>query len=219
MSDVLYIAAKAPHAGVVKTRLGTTIGHEHAVVLYRAFLHDLAARFATAPFAVGWYITPPDAWPELAPVVGNLFAQVTYQGEGDWTERQRCLFRAAASRGEERVILVASDSPQLSVTTVAAAFRQLEQHDVVLGPTQDGGYYLIGMRGWHDVLGTIPMSTHTVLRDILTQAWQSGVSVGLVETLFDIDEAVDLGALQQVVETQPDLVATRAALATLPLSE
>ncbi len=218
MSDVLYIAAKAPRAGLVKTRLGATIGHAQAVLLYRAFLHDLAARFATAPFAVGWYITPPDAWPELAPVVGNLFAQVIDQGEGDWPERQRSLFRAAASRGEARVILVASDSPQLSVTTVAAAFRQLEQHDVVLGPTQDGGYYLIGMRGWHDVLGTIPMSTHTVLRDILTQAWQSGVSVGLVETLFDIDEAVDLGALQQVVETQPDLVATRAALATLPLS-
>jgi len=75
----------------------------------------------------------------------NDAARVVAQGEGDWTERQRWLFRTAAARGEERIILVASDSPQLCVSTIIDAFHLLTQHHVVLGPTHDGGYYLIGM--------------------------------------------------------------------------
>jgi rSAM/selenodomain-associated transferase 1 len=215
----VYIAAKAPRAGFVKTRLGATIGHAHAAALYRAFLCDLAIRFANAPFPVGWYVTPPDAWTELAPLVGRRPTLVLAQGAGDWTARQRALFRHAAARGEDRVILVASDSPHLPVSIVAEAFDQLARHDVVLGPTHDGGYYLIGMRGWHDVLGAIPMSTHTVLDDILARARQANVSVKLVAPLFDVDVAADLSALQRVAQVRADLTATLAALTTLRLPE
>ncbi len=213
MTDILYIAAKAPRTGLVKTRLGAAIGHEGAVALYASFLRDLAARFADAPFALGWYVTPPDAWPELAPLVGAAGeARVLAQSEGDWTVRQRDLFRGAATRGEERVILAASDSPHLTVETVTAAFRTLDRHEVVVGPTYDGGYYLIGMRGWHDVLHGIPMSTGTVLDDLSARAEASGLSVGRVETMFDIDEAADLSGLRHILTTRADLPATRATV-------
>jgi len=216
--DILYIAAKAPRAGLVKTRLGAAIGHEGAVALYASFLRDLAARFARAPFALGWYVTPPDAWPELAPLVGAAGeARVLAQSEGDWTARQRALFRGASRRGEDRVILVASDSPQLTVETVTAAFRTLDRHEVVFGPTYDGGYYLIGMRGWHDVLQDIPMSTRTVLDDISARAAASGLSVGWVETMFDIDEAADLPRLRRILAARADLPATRATFAAYSL--
>jgi rSAM/selenodomain-associated transferase 1 len=219
INDTLYIAAKAPRAGLAKTRLGQAIGHERAVALYASFLRDLAARFAHAPFALGWYITPPDAWPELAPLVDAARgeARVLAQGEGDWTARQRDLFRGAAARGEERVILVASDSPHLTVDIVNAAFRALDRHELVVGPTHDGGYYLIGMRGWHDVLQGIPMSTRTVLGDIAARAEASGLSVGRVEPLFDIDEEDDLTQLRSLVRVRADLPATRAALAACGL--
>ncbi|MBI2323280.1 MAG: hypothetical protein HYU88_14575, partial [Chloroflexi bacterium] len=69
MREVLYIAAKAPRVGFAKTRLGEAVGQAQAVALYAAFLRDLAARFADAPFPVGWYVTPPDAWSEIAPLV------------------------------------------------------------------------------------------------------------------------------------------------------
>jgi hypothetical protein len=90
MSDSLYIAAKAPRIGLAKTRLGNSIGHEAAIALYKAFLQDLAARFAGTPFGCGWYVTPPDAWPEIAPLVTPCGkTRVLFQGDGDWTKRQR----------------------------------------------------------------------------------------------------------------------------------
>jgi len=143
---------------------------------------------------------------------------VLAQGEGDWTARQRALFRGAAARGEERVILVASDSPHLTVETVTAAFRALDRHEVVVGPTYDGGYYLIGMRGWHDILHGIPMSTGTVLDDISARAAASGLSVGRVETMFDVDEAADLQRLWCILDARADLPATRAAFVAYDLS-
>jgi rSAM/selenodomain-associated transferase 1 len=220
MKTVLYIAAKAPRAGEAKTRLGQAIGHEQAVALYRAFLQDIAARFTDAPFPIGWYVTPPDAWSELAALVGRGgSALVLAQGPGDWSERQRALFAGAAARGEDRVILVASDAPQITVDVVVAAFAALDEHDLVVGPGYDGGYYLIGMRGWHDVLCGIRMSTHTVLEDILARARSLGIAVAQVAPMFDVDEIQDLGALRTLAQQRPDLAATRAALLRLNLPD
>ena len=90
VSDALYIIAKAPRVGLAKTRLGRAIGDEAAIVLYKAFLRDLAARFADAPFECGWYLTLPDAWDDISPLVGpGREARVLFQKEGDLTERQR----------------------------------------------------------------------------------------------------------------------------------
>jgi rSAM/selenodomain-associated transferase 1 len=223
LKDTLYIAAKAPRAELTKTRLGRAIGHENAVALYKAFLIDLAARFADGPFALGWYVTPREAWEEIAPLVAphadwrGRATRVSIQPPGDWTERQRQLFRESAARGEDRIVLIASDSPHLAVGVVEEAFRALEVHDLVFGPTYDGGYYLIGMRGFHDVLSGIPMSTGTVLDDISARAKQIGVSIGWVETTFDIDEMEDLAHLRRIVGTRSDLAATRSALEALGL--
>src|SRR4051794_23651043 len=128
----LYIAAKAPRPGFAKTRLGQHLGHPAAISLYRAFLRDLGRRLAAIPArcacTLGWYVTPPEAWDEIAPFaapVGSGPVRVLAQGPGDWTVRQEALFAGAAARGEERTILVASDTPQLPVETIADAFRQL----------------------------------------------------------------------------------------------
>lgn len=222
--DALYIAARAPRPGFAKTRLGRQIGHAAATTLYRAFLRDLSAGLAGLPAScgctVGWYVTPPEAWGEIAPWLvrdARRPARVLAQGEGDWTARQHALFAGAAARGEGRTILVASDSPQITVELVVDAFRQLERHDVVLGPVHDGGYYLIGMRGWHDLLRGIPMSTGTVLREISGRARALGLAVGQVAPLFDIDEVEDLARLRALVAMRPDLVATRTALRDLGL--
>ncbi len=216
MSDALYVIAKAPRVGFAKTRLGRTIGHERAIVLYRAFLRDLAARFSSSPFTLGWYVTPPDAWPEISPLTGET-GRILFQREGDLTQRQRDLFRGAASRGEERTVLIASDSPHLTVEVVEEAFRCLERQDLVFGPTYDRGYYLIGMRGWHDVLHGMPMSVGTVLEGIIARARLSGLTVGLLEATFDVDVAEDIRHLRPLALERPDLSATRDALESLGL--
>jgi len=218
MTDAIYIIARAPRAGFAKTRLGNTIGHERAVALYKAFLTDLGARFSDAPFPLGWYITPPDSWPEIEELVGEC-GRVLFQGEGDLTRRQRDLFVGAEARGEGRVVLMAADSPHVGVEVVAEAFRLLEGgRDVVLGPTYDGGYYLVAMRRPHNIFED-PMSTGTELDDVIKRAERAGLSVGLLEATFDIDEADDLRRLAGPAFERSDLAATRAALEKLGLMD
>jgi rSAM/selenodomain-associated transferase 1 len=214
VSGRLWIAAKAPRAGLAKTRLARDLGEAAALDIYRGFLRDLAARLRDAPFALGWYLTPADAWDDLAPLVGGAgpAPRVLDQGDGDWTVRQRRLLRGAGERGEGRTVLISSDSPQVRVETIEDAFDQLERRDVVLGPVLDGGYYLIGMRGWHDVLDGVVMSTSSVYQNILTRCRALGCSVGLVETLFDVDQADELRRLVALLPRRDDLSATRAAL-------
>ncbi len=218
MSDALFIIAKAPRVGFAKTRLGASIGHERAIVLYRAFLRDLAARFSVSPFGLGWYVTPPDAWTEISPLAGET-GPVLFQGDGDLSERQRELFAGSADRGEERTVLIAADSPHLTVEVVEEAFRRLDRQDLVFGPTHDGGYYLIGMRGFHDVLRGMSMSVGTVLDAVVARARLSGLSVGLLDPTFDVDEAEDLQHLRPLALERPDLSATRDALESLGLLE
>ncbi|MDQ3360931.1 MAG: TIGR04282 family arsenosugar biosynthesis glycosyltransferase [Actinomycetota bacterium] len=218
MRDALYVIARAPRPGFAKTRLGRSIGHERAIILYRAFLRDLAARFSASPFALAWYVTPPDAWPEISSLTGET-GRVLFQGEGDLTWRQRELFREAASRGEERTVLIASDSPHLTVEIIEEAFRCLDRQDIVFGPTYDGGYYLIGMRGWHDVLQGMPMSMGTELEGIIARAQLSGLSVGLLEATFAVDVVEDIRHLRPLVLERPDLPATQDALESLGLLE
>jgi uncharacterized protein len=224
MSAILYVAAKAPRSGLAKTRLGRSIGDEPATSLYAAFLRDLAVRLAGLPFPVGWYITPDDAWGDLAPLIragtgpDAAVAEpgpVLVQGYGSWATRQQMLFREAAARGETRTILIASDSPHLDVKVVGEAFGALECHDLVLGPTVDGGYYLIGMRGPWDVLDGVEMGTPTVFAEIVERAARLGLSTALVEPTFDVDDAEDLARLAEVVADRDDMPATRAALTVL----
>jgi uncharacterized protein len=205
MSDVLYIAAKAPVPGRVKTRLGRELGDAAAAELYRAFLVDLAARFPSAC----WYVTPLREWRRSGIAAGRPALD---QPPGDWTERQRALFRGAAERGERRVVLIASDSPQLHAGVVGAAFSLLSEHDLVLGPVIDGGYYLIAMRGWHDVLRGVAMSTSSVFDELLSSARASALSTATLDPTYDVDEAADLELLAADAAVRGDLAATRAAL-------
>jgi len=206
MSGVLTIAAKAPLPGHVKTRLAARIGDEAAAELYRAFLTDLMARFPEAC----WYVDPLVEWSRSFPTTRALG-----QPAGDWTERQRAFFRGAAARGEDRAVLVASDSPQLRRSLVDEAFALLERHEVVLGPTIDGGYSLIGMRGFHDVLAGVAMSTVSVLSELEAAARRLGVRAALLEPIYDVDEVEDLERLRLDAERRDDLPATRAALESI----
>jgi rSAM/selenodomain-associated transferase 1 len=202
--------------GRAKTRLAAGLGDAGAARLYRAFLLDLAARFAGVPYAVRWYATPAGAWAAFArsePAVGAFPAVA--QPPGDWTERQRALFRAVEPG--DPTLLIASDSPQLGPAEVGEAFRALERHDLVLGPTCDGGYYLLGLRAPHDVLAGVAMSTEEVAASVLARARRLGLSTVVLEPTFDVDVPADLDDLRRAAAARPDLPATRAALAELRL--
>lgn len=209
----LYLAAKAPVPGRVKTRLGATIGDAGAAELYSAFLADLSARLAGAPFEVAWYAAPGARF-HLAPYLAGAVS-VRVQRGPDWAARQAALFRDCEEAGEGTVVLAATDSPQLTSARVLEAFAALEHADAVFGPTPDGGYYLVGMRRAHDLFSGVAMSTASALDQALERARRLGLSVTLLAPEFDVDTAADLEALVSEARARDDLPATAAALSRL----
>ncbi|MGH7882648.1 MAG: DUF2064 domain-containing protein, partial [Candidatus Dormibacteraceae bacterium] len=168
-------------------------------------------------YLLGWYVAPSTAWPAIAPLVPPPDS-ILVQPEGEWGERQAHLFKTI-SAPSNKVVLIASDSPQIELETVLQSFAALTQSDLVLGPTYDGGYWLIGMRGSHDLLTGLQMSGPDVLNQLLARAERLKLDVTLLPATFDIDVEEDLVHLREVVEHRSDLMATRAALIRLGLLE
>jgi len=125
-------------------------------------------------------------------------------------------FRWMYARGYRRTIVIGSDSPHIGRDIVARAREALDAADVVLGPADDGGYYLIAMRRPHDVFRGIPMSTSQVMQMTVDLAQHQGLRVCILETLFDVDELPDLVRLAQLLraDSSPAPV-TFARLATM----
>jgi len=224
------IAARAPVSGQTKTRLGNAIGMDRAAVLYRAFLRDLADRFdseiavAFRHYDLAWTFSPPDRdfATDLSGVTDRVLPVSTLcvaQDGPDWGMRQANLLRWSADHGYERTVLMASDSPHLSTAIIDEAFLVLETREIVLGRVRDGGYYLIGMRGFVDILSNVPMSTASAADGVVQAARALGLSIGETVPTFDIDEASDLDLLIDVLRDDPDLCpATRHALVELDLA-
>jgi uncharacterized protein len=227
---LLLIAAREPAPGMTKTRLGATIGMERAAALHAAFLVDLAARFTPARgtdggFDLGWAFTPHDV--DFAGVLQRIGCGRTPNGihfvpqHGDgWDVRQANLLRWGWEQGYGCTVLVGSDSPQLSREVIDKAFAVMEEADVALGRTLDGGYYLIGMRGFHDVLTGVPMSTASAADALVARVAARGLRLAELPPTFDVDVEADLEHLR--VALAPDgraAPATWAALQRLGLME
>ena len=220
MSDTaLVVMARYPEVGKTKTRLASTIGHDEAVRLYQAFLTDLAQRFAGQPCDLYWAHTPAEVdYHALVSTLAPAFAQhmrcFPQQG-AELGARLFNVFKWTHARHFECTIVTSSDSPQISREIVAQARAALDEADVVLGPALDGGYYLIAMRKPYDVFSGVPMSTNAVMQRTIELAERQGLSVRLLEPLFDIDELPDLLRLTQLLQADRALAPfTAAYLAT-----
>jgi uncharacterized protein len=212
----LVVMARYPEPGMTKTRLARSIGDDEAVRLYRAFLIDLAHRFAKSRFNLNWAYTPVevdyDAF--LASLVPSLVRQMScFPQEGpELGTRLHHAFTWTRARRFQHTIVIGSDLPHISLNHVEQARLALDEADVVLGPAEDGGYYLIAMRDPYDVFSGIPMSTSVVLEMTVQQAQRQGLKVALLEPLFDVDELADLMRLAQMLQADESLAPATAAL-------
>ena len=205
----LVVMTRYPEVGTTKTRLARAIGDEEAVRLYQAFLTDLAWRFAGQRYDLHWAYTPAEVdylllITTLAPTLIQRMHAFPQQGI-DLGARLHHVFRWTHDRGYQGTIVIGSDSPQISLKIVAQAQNALDKADVVLGPADDGGYYLIAMRRPYDVFRDIPMSTSIVAQKTIELATSLGLKVHTLENLFDIDELPDLLRLAQLLETDSSL--------------
>ena len=215
----LVIMARYPEPGKTKTRLGRIIGNNRAVSLYQAFLADLAHRFVSQPYHLHWAYTPPESgFPTfiatLAPPYTQHIACFPQQG-ADLAARLHHVFKETYRRGFERTIVIGSDSPHISLATIADAHKALDHADVVLGPAEDGGYYLIAMRQPHNVFTGIPMSTSRVCQMTIDLAYRQELLVHLLQPLLDVDELPDLLRLAELLQETPTLAPATAACLSL----
>lgn len=216
----LVVMARYPQVGTTKTRLARTIGDEEAVRLYQAFLTDLAYKFARKAVDLHWAYTPTEVdylsyMASLAPSLIKYMHAFPQQGI-DLGARLHHVFRWTHDRGYRNTIVISSDTPQMSLKIVIQAQKALDKADVVLGPADDGGYYLIAMRRPFDVFRDIPMSTSVVAQKTIELAHSQGLNVHVLENLFDIDELPDLLRLAQLLEADNSLAPETATyLATI----
>lgn len=185
--------AKAPVPGQVKTRLAADIGPEAAVLHYRRV--GLAVASAVAgdfPLTV-WY-DPPGAEALMRAWLGALPYRL--QRGCDLGERMQRAFCAHFARGDAPVIAIGADCPGVDASVIRAAVHHLTRHDVAIGPSHDGGYYLLGLNAPQpDLFEAIPWSTADVFRITAERCRARDLSVGVLPTLRDLDTLTDLEAL------------------------
>ena len=193
---VLAVMAKAPRPGLVKTRLCPPLSPDEAAELAGAFLLDAVDQVRSVAAArPAMAYAPLDArayFHALAPD----FALVAQRGD-DLGARLSHAFEDFLTDGAPGAIVIGSDVPTLPSAVLEAALERLASADLVLGPSEDGGYYLIGVREPRAALFTdMVWSTEDVFEETMRRAGALGLDVGLLPAWFDVDTAADLERLE-----------------------
>ena len=207
------IMAKVPRPGEVKTRLCPPLTAEQAAGLYRAFLADKIAQVRTlrgARPAIAF--SPDDARPTFQGLAPG-FELVPQRGP-DLGSRLRNILGALLADEAGAAVAIDSDTPTLPTEFLQEGVDRLAggDVDVVLGPTEDGGYYLIGVRRPHpELFHGIAWSTPSVLRDTLARAHAAGLATACLTPWFDVDTPTDLERLRTTLAGRSTGIAQHTA--------
>ena len=193
---------RAPVEGTVKTRLAKTIGSEKALALYRWLgLRQLEAALEAGKTEVRY--APDNAESAMREWLGDEVECVP-QGLGELGERmERAVEAAFAETGTERVILIGADCPSLDAAALREAEDCLGEADVAIGPAEDGGYYLLGLKRAHaSLFAEIPWGTDRVLERTIERCREAGLKVALLERREDVDDWESLQRQKAYVDTR-----------------
>jgi uncharacterized protein len=197
----LVIMAKAPCAGRVKTRLEPVVPADALVALYRCMIEDTVALARVAGVERIAVMCPRGDGGDVA---RWLDIEVVEQEGDGLAAGLDSVFRLFVGDGCPHVIAFNGDTPHLPPDTLAGAFRLLARHDLVVGPTEDGGYYLVGARGAHaGLFEPHGLGTGGALRSLLARAAERGLGVALTRAWYDVDEATDLARLAAELRRTP----------------
>jgi uncharacterized protein len=200
---VLVIMAKAPRPGAVKTRLIPSLTIEAVTAFYRCLLDDTLAMARSLNNVEVAIMCPHSDVNELAQLAGKEVSVVAQTGDGLAAGLTSVFAYFAEGRGQ-RIIAFNSDSPHLPPSVIEGAFDMLAEHDVVVGPTFDGGYYLVGAKACHPSLfARDGMGTCAALEALLSRAQALSLSVAFAEPFYDIDLADDLARLAVELRRAP----------------
>src|SRR5438067_5312705 len=218
---VLVIMAKAPRPGAVKTRLAPSLSPEAVTSFYCCLLEDTLALARSLGDVEVAIMCPDTDVNELARLAGSEASVVAQKGEGLAAGLTSVFAHFAPDHQRydhqrdahpQRTIAFNSDSPHLPRSVLEDAFETLAAHDVVVGPTHDGGYYLVGAKASHPKLfAGDGMGTSSALDRLLSRARALELSVGFTDPFYDIDVADDLSRLATELRLAPERAPRTAA--------
>ncbi len=205
----LVVFVKHPRPGAVKTRLAAAIGPDAAAELYRALAeHVLEATTPAGEYERLVFFDPPEALEEMRAWLPGV--RLLAQHGEDLGARMADAFARAFARGASRVAIVGTDAPSVSRETVAEALAALGGADAALGPSEDGGYYLLALREPRpELFAGIAWSTPAVAAETRARAAALQLTLRELPALRDLDTLDDLRGLwprlEGLLETRPAL--------------
>ncbi len=195
-SNALILFARAPRLGKVKTRLNPKLPQETVLKLYTRFLNDSIekiSRISEADHFIAGF--PEEDLTYFGGISQELGIVVFPQSGNDLGEKMRNAFADRFNEGYEKVVIIGSDSPSLPLENIRMAFRS--EKDVVIGPSSDSGYYLIGMNsGRIEVFEGVRWGCDKVLYETLEKIQKAKASLELLPVWYDVDEFQDLALLK-----------------------
>lgn len=212
-STIMGLFAKSWDPGTVKTRLAKTLGNDRAAEIYLELLTVNLGRFAQSADrrVVGYSPSNEDTLKRFESLLGAIKPRPAWnfvpQSEGDLGTRMSSFFQQQFEihGAGSRVVLIGSDALRLMPRHIDQAFELLQDHDVVFGPSTDGGYYLVGMSVMNDrIFQDVAWSMETVLEQSLQRCESSGSSVAQLEPLTDIDNEGDLLQEMEAIKSGDD---------------
>lgn len=210
LGRMLVIMAKAPKPGMVKTRLAKSLPVLAVTELYGCLLDDTVALARSLRNAEVAIMCPATDVGDLARLAGDGVRVVAQNGEGLAAGLTSVFTNFAA--GRQQVIAFNSDSPHLPASVLESAFEVLAARDIVVGPTHDGGYYLVGAKtNYPELFNGDGMGTKTALEALLARARALRLSVGFTDSFYDIDLAADLTRLVADLRLDPERAPRTAA--------
>lgn len=200
---LLLIFIKNPRKGTVKTRLAKTVGDEKAYQVYLKLLkHTLSVAAKVKAERQIWYssfIEEVDGFGEepsdrsKRSDGSDIQFKKKLQRGGDLGERMANAFKQGFEDELEKIIIIGSDCPGITPQIIEEGFEKLEQNDVVIGPSEDGGYYLIGSNTFiPEIFDGIPWSTENVYSETINLLQKKNLHYSTLLTLNDIDTEADL---------------------------
>lgn len=192
-ADHLIVFARVPQLGRVKTRLARALGEPAALAAHRALLSHAVAMAGALAGATRWLaLAGDDREGECAALAHQHGMRLRPQSDGDLGQRMAAALRHCLAEGAQRVVLMGSDCPPIDAGVLCDALRALLTHDTVWGPTEDGGYGLVGLRKPADCLfNEIEWSTPRVMQQTRARLRASGLSAFELPLLWDVDELAD----------------------------
>lgn len=204
MNRALILFTRIPEAGKTKTRLMPYFSGEECERLHTCFLKDISAvtRKVDADILVFYTGGKPYA---LKKIFGLIVQYVEQEGEtlGD---RMYNAFNAVLGAGYDQAVLIGTDVPTINADIIENAFCQIDDSQIVMGPTTDGGYYLVGMNvPVKEVFGLKRYGDSSVFDATVRAAGNSGFRVAVTDELSDIDEATDVAVLRRLMRSSDNL--------------